>query len=204
MLGAQRTTVTITARSLQTAGLITYRRGRIAIVDRKGLEKTVPVSATPLDVVTLTGYFRCTLQISVLYCEAEGPAGPKSKMISAFFLGCIATVSFARLISRHKPGRPTTVKRAALRIDIGMYRARFFGHKFDLSGVLHVGFLPGETHQPPPAGHGHCDKPISAGSPWQNGFAERLIGTIRRECVDHLIVFGEAHLRRVLIKFTAY
>ena len=35
------------------------------------------------------------------------------------------------------------------------------------------------------------DKPISAGSPWQNGFAERLIGTIRRECVDHLIVFGE-------------
>jgi hypothetical protein len=48
------------------------------------------------------------------------------------------------------------------------------------------------------------DKPISAGSPWQNGFAERLIGTIRRECVDHLVVFGEAHLRRVLIKFAAY
>ena len=48
------------------------------------------------------------------------------------------------------------------------------------------------------------DKPISAGSPWQNGFAERLIGTIRRECVDHLIVLGEAHLRRVLIKFAAY
>ena len=41
------------------------------------------------------------------------------------------------------------------------------------------------------------DKPISAGSPWQNCFAERLIGTIRRECVDHLVVFGEAHLRRV-------
>ena len=48
------------------------------------------------------------------------------------------------------------------------------------------------------------DKPISAGSPWQNGFAERLIGTIRRECVDHLVVFGEAHLRRTLIKFAAY
>jgi Integrase core domain len=41
-------------------------------------------------------------------------------------------------------------------------------------------------------------------SPWQNRFAERLIGTIRRECVDHLIVFGEAHLRRVLIKFALY
>jgi transposase InsO family protein len=38
------------------------------------------------------------------------------------------------------------------------------------------------------------DKPIAPGSPWQNGYAERLIGTIRRECVDHLIVFGEAHL----------
>jgi transposase InsO family protein len=48
------------------------------------------------------------------------------------------------------------------------------------------------------------DKPISAGSPWQNGFAERLIGTVRRECVDHLIVLGEAHLRRVLIKFATY
>jgi transposase InsO family protein len=42
------------------------------------------------------------------------------------------------------------------------------------------------------------DKPIAAGSPWQNGYAERLIGTIRRECVDHLIAFGEAHLRRIL------
>src|SRR6266699_800130 len=40
------------------------------------------------------------------------------------------------------------------------------------------------------------DKPIAPGSPWQNGFAERLIGSIRRECVDHLVVLGEAHLRR--------
>src|SRR5438067_1316709 len=35
------------------------------------------------------------------------------------------------------------------------------------------------------------DKPIAPGSPWQNGFAERLIGSIRRECVDHLVVLGE-------------
>jgi transposase InsO family protein len=48
------------------------------------------------------------------------------------------------------------------------------------------------------------DKPISAGSPWQNCYAERLIGTIRRECVDHLMVLGEAHLRRVLVEFTVY
>ncbi len=38
------------------------------------------------------------------------------------------------------------------------------------------------------------DKPIAPASPWQNGFVERLIGSIRRECVDHIIVLGEAHL----------
>jgi transposase InsO family protein len=35
------------------------------------------------------------------------------------------------------------------------------------------------------------DKPTATASPWQNGFAERLIGSIRRECVDHIIVLGE-------------
>ncbi len=40
------------------------------------------------------------------------------------------------------------------------------------------------------------DKPIAPGSPWQNGFAERLIGSIRRECVDHVVVLGEAHRYR--------
>jgi transposase InsO family protein len=42
------------------------------------------------------------------------------------------------------------------------------------------------------------DKPIAPASPWQNGFAERLIGSIRRECVDHFVVWGETHLRRIL------
>src|SRR5215469_18876608 len=42
------------------------------------------------------------------------------------------------------------------------------------------------------------DKPTAPVSPWQNGFAERLIGSIRRECLDHIVVFGEAHLRRIL------
>jgi hypothetical protein len=40
--------------------------------------------------------------------------------------------------------------------------------------------------------------------PWQNGFAERLIGSIRRECADHIIVFGEAHLRRILRSYACY
>ncbi len=48
------------------------------------------------------------------------------------------------------------------------------------------------------------DKPIAPGSPRQNGYAERLIGTIRRECVDHLIVFGARHLRRVPREYAVY
>jgi Integrase core domain len=48
------------------------------------------------------------------------------------------------------------------------------------------------------------DRPISPGSPWQNGYAERLIGTLRRECLDRMLIFGEAHLRRVLASYAAY
>jgi len=48
------------------------------------------------------------------------------------------------------------------------------------------------------------DKPIAPASPWQNGFVERLIGSIRRECVDHIIVLGEAHLRRILQSYARY
>jgi transposase InsO family protein len=48
------------------------------------------------------------------------------------------------------------------------------------------------------------DKPIAPSSPWQNGFAERLIGSIRRECLDHIIVFSEAHLRRILKSYADY
>ena len=48
------------------------------------------------------------------------------------------------------------------------------------------------------------DKPTAPVSPWQNGFAERLIGSIRRECLDHIVVFGEAHLRRILRSYARY
>jgi transposase InsO family protein len=48
------------------------------------------------------------------------------------------------------------------------------------------------------------DKPIAPGAPWQNCFAERLIGTIRRECVDHVIALGEQHLRQVLRCYASY
>jgi transposase InsO family protein len=48
------------------------------------------------------------------------------------------------------------------------------------------------------------DEPIAPASPWQNGFAERLIGSIRRECLDHIIVLGEVHLRRILKSYARY
>jgi len=41
-------------------------------------------------------------------------------------------------------------------------------------------------------------------SPWQNPFAERLIGSIRRECLNHVLVLGERHLRRTLARYFAY
>jgi putative transposase len=41
-------------------------------------------------------------------------------------------------------------------------------------------------------------------SPWQNPYAERVIGSIRRECLDHLIIFGERHLRSILKNYVNY
>jgi putative transposase len=41
-------------------------------------------------------------------------------------------------------------------------------------------------------------------SPWQNPFAERLIGSIRRECLNHVLILGEGHLRRILTRYIAY
>ena len=48
------------------------------------------------------------------------------------------------------------------------------------------------------------DRPIAPRSPWQNGHVGRLIGPIRRECLDHVIVFGEAHLHRILTAYATY
>jgi transposase InsO family protein len=48
------------------------------------------------------------------------------------------------------------------------------------------------------------DKPTASASPWQNGVAERLVGSIRRESVDHMIVLGEAHLSRILQSYARY
>ncbi len=48
------------------------------------------------------------------------------------------------------------------------------------------------------------DRPTSLRSPWQNGCVERVIGSIRRECLDHVIIFGEAHLRQIMRQYVQY
>ena len=46
--------------------------------------------------------------------------------------------------------------------------------------------------------------PIAPRAPWQNPYCERVIGSIRRECLDHVIVFNEAHLKRIVISYFDY
>jgi transposase InsO family protein len=53
------------------------------------------------------------------------------------------------------------------------------------------------------AAMGIRDHPTAPHSPWQNGNAERLIDSIRRECLDHIVI-GEAHLRRILAAYKGY
>jgi Integrase core domain len=48
------------------------------------------------------------------------------------------------------------------------------------------------------------DRPTATRSPWQNGYCERAIGSIRRECLDHVVVFGERHLRHLLRSYATY
>jgi transposase InsO family protein len=48
------------------------------------------------------------------------------------------------------------------------------------------------------------NRPTAPRSPWQNGYCERLIGSIRRECLDHIVVFGERHLQHLLRVYANY
>jgi putative transposase len=62
----------------------------------------------------------------------------------------------------------------------------------------------GEAFQRRVASMGIGEVISSRSSPWQNPYAERLIESIRRECLDHVIVFGERHLRRTLTAYLTY
>jgi len=62
----------------------------------------------------------------------------------------------------------------------------------------------GEAFRRRAEGMGISEVVSSPSSPWQNPYVERLIGSIRRECLDHVIVFSERHLRRILASYLAY
>ncbi len=51
---------------------------------------------------------------------------------------------------------------------------------------------------------GNKKKKTAPRSPWQNCYAERLIGSIRRDCLDHVIVLNEQHLRRIMKEYFLY
>lgn len=46
--------------------------------------------------------------------------------------------------------------------------------------------------------------PTAPRSPWQNSYAERVIGSIRRECIDHVVIVGDRHLRQILSRYVDY
>ena len=81
---------------------------------------------------------------------------------------------------------------------------RSLGHQRRLIWSATMTVLSGHIFTSRLKAMGIRDRPISPGSPWQNGIAERLIGTVRRECLDRIRIFGESHLRRVLASYAAY
>jgi transposase InsO family protein len=62
----------------------------------------------------------------------------------------------------------------------------------------------GDVFQRRVAGMGIVEVVAAPSSPWQNPYAERLIGSLRRECLDHVIILNQRHLRRMLTRYAAY
>ena len=82
--------------------------------------------------------------------------------------------------------------------------ARFpVGHGADLFGCDNDGAY-GRAFTNRVRTMGIRDRPISPRSPWQNPYVERLIGTLRRECLDHVLIYGERHLRWILTLYSLY
>src|SRR2546426_5354329 len=83
----------------------------------------------------------------------------------------------------------------------------FVGHVSNNRALLqHTRVQNAAEHGTPrnPKGLGISEILIAPRAPWQNPFAERVIGSIRRECLDHVIVINERHLRRLLRRYLAY
>ena len=62
----------------------------------------------------------------------------------------------------------------------------------------------GDDFQARVEGMGIEEVVTAARSPWQNPYCERLIGSIRRECLDHVIVLGPRHLKKILTRYVDY
>src|SRR4029077_19261005 len=78
------------------------------------------------------------------------------------------------------------------------------GHRADLFGARQRWCLRAGFHKADP-GDGDSGSPdFTEIEPWQNPYVERLIGTLRRDCLDHVLIFGEQHLRRVLTLYSLY
>lgn len=76
--------------------------------------------------------------------------------------------------------------------EVPKYLARDWDRKFGMSFSRKV------------ASAGLTELLTAPASPWQNAYAERVIATIRRECLDHMIILGERHLRRTVKRYAAY
>lgn len=97
---------------------------------------------------------------------------------------------------------------ALLGFAIGMFRSRM-GLQLEIVALRHrLAVYKRSRRQPPlrPTDRelGHGGNPHNSQSPWQNPFAERVIGSMRRECLDHVIVVSEGHLSRLLMSYVDY
>jgi len=90
--------------------------------------------------------------------------------------------------------------------DAGLQHRRIAPHRFrrNRPGAAPPGRAYGEAFIWRLRAMGNRDRPTAPRSPWQNAYAERLIGSIRREVIDHIVVLGERHLRHVLLSCMTY
>jgi Integrase core domain len=112
--------------------------------------------------------------------------------------------------------RPTikrTVLSSALDVGVEIFAHRWRGEESIVSPRRH--FTPRYIIRDRDAVYGDVfirrlramgirDRPTAPRSPWQNGYCERAIGSIRRDCLDHVVVVGERHLRHLLRSYATY
>lgn len=131
--------------------------------------------------------------------------------IAAIDLCIVPTVTFERLFAFLIVGHD---RRRVLRVEVTRHpTAEWLARQ--ITEAFPWATAPGYLIRDNDGAYGHVftgrvkamgirDRPISPASPWQNGIAERLIGTLRRECLDHIIVIGEGHLRCALSAYVSY